>query len=143
MILYKYVSRGNHIVSDLWREIPFLFFSIKNSSILRTTVIIAVAIWWSLTPKFKLQVQSLCESLSYLKDRTEFIFLWCSLSHWQVHWDFHFYAWCFPGGSVVKNLHANAGKVGLIPPSGTFPGKRNDNSFQYSFLGNPSHGGGW
>ena len=28
----------------------------------------------------------------------------------------------FPGGSVVKNLPANAGDVGLIPGSEIFPG---------------------
>ena len=39
---YTNVSREKHVVSDLWREIPFLFFNIKNSSILRSTVIIAL-----------------------------------------------------------------------------------------------------
>ena len=38
----------------------------------------------------------------------------------------------FPGGSVVKNLPANAGDMGLIPGSGRFPGERNGNQFQYS-----------
>ena len=31
--------------------------------------------------------------------------------------------WDFPGGSVVKNLPANAGDVGSIPGSGRFPGE--------------------
>ena len=31
----------------------------------------------------------------------------------------------FPGGSVVKNLPANARDVHLIPESGRFPGKIN------------------
>ena len=30
----------------------------------------------------------------------------------------------FPGGSVVENLPANAGDVGLIPGSGRFPSGR-------------------
>ena len=34
----------------------------------------------------------------------------------------------FPGGSVVKNLPANAGDAGLIPGSGRFPGEGNGNS---------------
>ena len=41
---------------------------------------------------------------------------------------------------MVKNLPANAGDtedVGLIPGSGTSPGDKNDNPFQYSCLGNP------
>ena len=42
----------------------------------------------------------------------------------------------FPGGSVVKNLPANSGDVGLIPGSGRSPGKGNDNPLQYSCLGN-------
>ena len=33
----------------------------------------------------------------------------------------------FPGGSVVKNLPANAGVVGLIPGLGRYPGKGNGN----------------
>ena len=41
------------------------------------------------------------------------------------------------GGSVVKNLLANAGDVGLIPGLGRSPGERNGNPLQYSCLGNP------
>ena len=33
----------------------------------------------------------------------------------------------FPGGSVVKNLPANAGDAGLIPVSGRSPGVGNSN----------------
>ena len=42
-----------------------------------------------------------------------------------------------PGGSVVKNLPANAGDMGLIPGPGRSPGKENGNSLQYSCLENP------
>ena len=45
----------------------------------------------------------------------------------------------FPSGSVVKNLPANAGDMGLIPGSGRFPGEGNGNPPQYSCLGE-SHG---
>ena len=43
----------------------------------------------------------------------------------------------FPGGSVVKNLPANAGVVGSIPILGTSPEKGNGDPLQYSCLGNP------
>ena len=33
----------------------------------------------------------------------------------------------FPGGSVVKNLHANAGDAGSISGSGRYPGERKGN----------------
>ena len=33
----------------------------------------------------------------------------------------------FPGGSVLKNLPANARDAGLIPGLGRFPGEGNDN----------------
>ena len=33
----------------------------------------------------------------------------------------------FPGGSVVKNLPANAGDAGSVPGSGRSPGEVNDN----------------
>ena len=41
----------------------------------------------------------------------------------------------FSGGSVVKNLHDNAGDTGLIPRLGRFPGGGNGNPFQYSWPG--------
>ena len=43
----------------------------------------------------------------------------------------------FPGGSLVKNLPANAGDAGLIPRSGRSAGEGNENPLQYSCLGNP------
>ena len=43
----------------------------------------------------------------------------------------------FPGGSVVKNLPANAGDVDSVPGSGRPLGKGNGNLLQYSCLGNP------
>ena len=43
----------------------------------------------------------------------------------------------FPGGTVVKNLPANAREAGSIPGSGRFPGIGNSNPFQYSCPGNP------
>ena len=49
----------------------------------------------------------------------------------------------FPGGSVVKNLPANAGDSGSIPGSERFPGEGNGNPLQYSFLENPMDRGAW
>ena len=49
----------------------------------------------------------------------------------------------FPGGSVVKNLPANAGDMGSIPGSGRSPGVGNGNPLQHSCLGNPMDGGAW
>ena len=52
----------------------------------------------------------------------------------------------FPGGSVVKNLPANAGDVrdlGSIPGSGKSPGEGNGNPLRYSCLGNPMERGTW
>ena len=43
----------------------------------------------------------------------------------------------FPCGSVVKNLPANAGGVGLILGWGRSHGEGNGNPLQYSCLGNP------
>ena len=47
------------------------------------------------------------------------------------------------GGSVVKNLPANAGDVGSILGSGRSPGEGNGNPLQYSCLGNPMDRGAW
>ena len=49
----------------------------------------------------------------------------------------------FPGGSVVKNLPANAVDEGSIPGSGRSPGEGNGNPLQYSCLENPMDGGAW
>ena len=43
----------------------------------------------------------------------------------------------FLGGSVLKNLPANAGDVCLIPGSGRSPGEGNGNPLQDSCLENP------
>ena len=48
-----------------------------------------------------------------------------------------------PGGSVVKNLPANAGDTGSIAGSGRSPGEGNGNALQYSCLGNPMDRGAW
>ena len=47
----------------------------------------------------------------------------------------YFPIWGFPGGSVVKNLPANAGDAGdtgAIPGSGKSPEGGNSNPLQYS-----------
>ena len=49
----------------------------------------------------------------------------------------------FPGGSVVKNLPANAEDVDSIPGSGRSPGEGNGNPIKYSCLGNPMDRGAW
>ena len=52
----------------------------------------------------------------------------------------------FPGGTVVKNLPANAGDArdaGLIPRLGRSPGVGNGNPLQYSCLENPMDRGAW
>ena len=49
----------------------------------------------------------------------------------------------FPGGSVVKNLSANADNVGLIPGLGRSHGEGNGNPLQYSCLENSMNRGAW
>ena len=49
----------------------------------------------------------------------------------------------FCGGSVVKNLPADAGDTGLIPGLGGSPGEENGNPLQYSCLKNSMDRGGW
>ena len=49
----------------------------------------------------------------------------------------------FPGDSVVKNLPANAGDMGLIPRLGRSPGVGNTNPLQHSCLGNSMDRGDW
>ena len=48
-----------------------------------------------------------------------------------------------PGGSVERNLPANAGDTGSIPVSGISPREGNGNPLQYSYLGNPIDRGAW
>ena len=51
------------------------------------------------------------------------------------------YSMGFPDGTVVKDMPANAGDVGLIPESGRSPGVANP--LQYSFLQNSMNKGVW
>ena len=62
--------------------------------------------------------------------------LWCPFLHL---WMLPSPEFDFPGGSVVKNLPANAGDTrdtGSIPESGRSPGEGNGNSLWYSCLEN-------
>ena len=49
----------------------------------------------------------------------------------------------FPGGSMVKNLPANARDSSLSPGLGKSLGERNGNPLQYSCLGNLLERGAW
>ena len=49
----------------------------------------------------------------------------------------------FPGGSVVKNPHANVRDADSIPGLGRSPGEGNDSPLRYSFLGNPMDREAW
>ena len=49
----------------------------------------------------------------------------------------------FPSGSMVKNLPASAGDVGLIPNPGRSSGEGNGNPLQRSCLENPVDRGAW
>ena len=49
----------------------------------------------------------------------------------------------FPGGSVAKDLPANAGDMGSIPGLGRSPGAGSDNPLQYSCLENPMDRESW
>ena len=49
----------------------------------------------------------------------------------------------FPGGTVVENLPANAGDLGLIPGLGKSPGGGNGKLLQYSCLKNSMDSGPW
>ena len=51
--------------------------------------------------------------------------------------------WGFPGGSVLKNLPANAEDAGWIPGSGRSLAGGNGNPPQYSCLENPKDRGAW
>ena len=49
----------------------------------------------------------------------------------------------FSGDSMVKNLPANVGDVGLIPGSGRSPREGNGNPLHYSCLENSMDRGAW
>ena len=49
----------------------------------------------------------------------------------------------FPGSSVVKNSHTNAGDMGSMPGSERFTWKKNCNTLQYSCLENPMDRRAW
>ena len=72
-----------------------------------------------------------------------------SLNYWTISNRFKVFVRLFqgfPGGSVVKNLRANArdtGDLGSIPGLGRFPRVRNGNPLQYSCLRNSMDREAW
>ena len=63
-----------------------------------------------------------------------------------VHYEYRSASICwvgFTGGSVVKNLPASAGVMGLIAGWGRSPRGGNGNPLQCSYLGNPTDRGAW
>ena len=63
--------------------------------------------------------------------------------HFQINFNWSTLGLGFPGGSVVKNLPANARDTSSIPGSGRSPGVESGNPLQYSCLGNPMDRGAW
>ena len=51
--------------------------------------------------------------------------------------------WGLPRCSVIKNLPANTGDMGLIPGSGRSPGERRGHPLQCPCLGNAMDRGAW
>ena len=63
---------------------------------------------------------------------------------WSQTCFFLLHNWGFPGGSVVRDLPANAEDTALISGSGKSPGEGNGSLLQYSCLENPTdRGPGW
>ena len=63
------------------------------------------------------------------------------LSNWtELNWTGHHY---FPDDSDSKESARNAGDLGLIPGSGSYPAEGNGNPLQYSCLENPMDGRAW
>ena len=55
----------------------------------------------------------------------------------------YLYLWCFPRGSLVKNLPTTARDAGSTPSSGRSPGGGNSNPFQFSCPKNSMDRGAW
>ena len=84
-----------------------------------------------------------CVSLWIYMEIYIYIYLYVSLS---IYLSIYLSLYLFPGGSVVKNLPANAGDVGdldLIPGSESSPGRENGKPLQHSCLDNPMDRGAW
>ena len=60
-----------------------------------------------------------------------------------IHFNIGYLVKCYPLDSVIKNLLANAGDVGLIPGSGRSPGKENGNPLQNFCLVNSKDREAW
>ena len=78
--------------------------------------------------------------LSLLSD---FYFMWSQFIQYMLISTWQYSIWGFPGGSMVKNLPANAGDAGSIPGLGRSPEEGNGIPLQYSCLGNPMDKVAW
>ena len=83
--------------------------------------------------KWMLIYTTLWRGLTYrvLSESWRILFIWNSRT-----------SMAFPGGSMVKNLPANAGDTGLTPGLGRSPEGGHGNPLQYSCLENPMDRGG-
>ena len=98
-------------------------------------------------------VYGVAQSRTWLKRLSSSSSTFCPVAsfHWWS-WTFFFFnlilfspvcIYVFLGGSVVKNLPANAGHVALIPGLGRSPGGENSYLLQYSCLRNIMGRGTW
>ena len=102
--------------------------------------------WWA-------PVYRVAQSRTRLKWLSRSSSTFCPVASFQWwSWPFFFFnlilfspvsIYVFPGGSVVKNLPANAGHVALIPGLGRSPGGENSYLLQYSCLRNIMGRGTW
>jgi len=72
-----------------------------------------------------------------------FSLYWVTQSLSSIYGGIYGKDWHLPHGTVVKNLPASAGDVGLILGSGRSPGEGNGNPLKYFCLGNPMDTGAW
>ena len=95
---------------------------------------------WMLNPQpFSIVI---CQSYCYRQSGCRNARVWLPRI-WKKYTHTHTHIYINPGGTVVKNLPANAWDVGLITGLGRSAGEENGNPTQCSYLGYPMNKEAW
>ena len=116
----------------------------KRASLFSQNGIWSTIIWGSLMPYALIKSHIVVQAKLVGKRKYLCRDVYYNLSQLPHSWRFNagwFFIWT--GGSVVRNLPANAGDASSIPGSGRSPGGGHGNSLQYSCLENPMDRGTW
>ena len=125
----------------MWKRVNMWAAQVEKKLASEILALWTLAQWLCSEPRLVFQGWLITDQLwrdpTCLGQRKQKHWLWMGRT-WQIQislffWD-KYHTGGFPGGSVVKDLPANAEDMGSIPRLGRSPGEGHGNPLQYSYL---------